>query len=135
MNNNQIFNTGDPVNDKDVVNKIFISRNIVAINLYGIFDNNKFLTSDNVRVRFYGRMYIQTIRIKTSQTYVNVNDRLTILTGFNNQNYNFTHHSDGSNIGPETDIAINSEFSRIDAFQLQKATNIPCVIVYKSLTV
>ena len=59
MNNNRIFNTGDPVNDKDAVNKIFISRNVVLSNgLYGQFHSDKHLVSNGMIVRFLGRIHI-----------------------------------------------------------------------------
>ena len=52
MNNNRIFNTGDPVNDKDVVNKMFISRNVGLSNLYGQFDSDRHLVSNDTSVHF-----------------------------------------------------------------------------------
>ena len=58
MNNNRIFNTGDPVNDKDVANKIFISRNVVLSNLYGQFDSDRHLVSNDMSVHFLGCIHI-----------------------------------------------------------------------------
>ena len=52
MNNNRIFNTGDPVNDKDVVNKMFISRNFGLSNLYGQFYSDRHLVSNDTSVHF-----------------------------------------------------------------------------------
>ena len=131
MNNNRIFNTGDP---EDAVNKIFISRNAVFSNLHGQFDSDRHLVSNGMSVRFLGRVEIGGFYLKTSLSHRNVQDQLQIRTGRESKYYDF-QHSDGTQHAPLISIGINFIFDKITSIHLKTGTNIPCVIVYKTVSI
>ena len=61
-------------------------------------------------------------------------DQLQIHTGRESKYYDF-HHSDGTQRAHLISIGINFIFERITSIYLKTGTNIPCVIVYKTVSI
>ena len=134
MSNNIIYNSSDPVNDQNSFNKRYIARNVSMIYIFGNINTNRYYTVENIEFFLDPIIYIDVIRIISTQNMFNVADKIQIrylsfLSAPRVDSFNFAHTVRG------TYVTIRTYNSSIIDIRMQKAPTRGFVFTYKLLRI